>query len=79
MIGGEPHQCFTVSDTAYLRNCDRMGRCVAIHYQRPPEKTAAGWSIGLRAPVLIVAEYLEDVDGVAAKVARILNEHWDNA
>lgn len=74
------HRCFTVDATAYLRNLDRddlNGRCVAIHYQRPPTKTEGGTSIGLRFPMLIVAGYLEDPDAVAAKVADILERHWD--
>ena len=72
------HQCFTVSDTAYLRNIDLKSRCVAVHYQKPPTITDNGQSIGLRFPFLILAEYIEDADKVAEKVARILNAHWDD-
>ncbi len=77
----EQHECFTVSTTSYLRNLDaadlREG-CVAVHYQRPPQKTENGTSFGLRFPLLILANYVEKQDEVAAKVARILNEHWDD-
>lgn len=80
-IDAQPvHRCFTVDATAYLRNLDRddlKARCVAVHYQRPPTKTEGGTSIGLRFPMLIVAGYLEDPDAVAAKVADILERHWD--
>lgn len=75
----EYHKCFTVSDTAYLRNVDTRGRCVAIHYQKPPTKTENGMNIGLRFPMLIVADYLEDMDTVAEKVASILNAHWEES
>lgn len=74
------HRCFTVDATAYLRNLDRAdlkARCVAVHYQKPPTKTEGGTSIGLRFPMLIVAAYLEEPDAVAAKVADILERHWD--
>lgn len=77
----EEHTCFTVSTTAYLRNLDRedlRGRCVAVHYQRPPEKTERGTSHGLRFPMLIMAGYLEKPDEVAERVAAILNAHWDS-
>jgi len=77
-----PHQCFTVSSTAYLRNLDRDDRrreCFAVHYQRPPERVdGGGTSIGLVAPVLIVSFWMEDQRGIAEKVARILNTHWDD-
>lgn len=77
----DSHTCFTVSGTAYLRNLGRddlRAPCVAVHYQRPPTKTENGTSIGLRFPMLIMAHYLEDQEAVAAKVARILNDHWDD-
>lgn len=75
------HKCFTVSGTAYLRNLTReeISDAVAVHYQKPPRETEGGKSIGLRFPLLIVAEYVEDKEGVAEKVAAILNEHWDAA
>lgn len=75
------HRCFTVDATAYLRNLDRddlKARCVAVHYQSPPKKTEQGTSFGLRFPMLIVAGYLEDPDAVAAKVADILERHWED-
>lgn len=75
------HQCFTVDATSYLRNFDRAdlrAPCYAVHYQRPPERTETGVSIGLRIPMLVVTLYLEEQEKVAAKVARILNKHWDD-
>lgn len=76
-----PHQCFTASSTAYIRNLDRQDRrqeCFAVHYQAPPEKTEHGTSIGLIAPVLIVSLYMGEQQAIAEKVARILNKHWDD-
>lgn len=73
------HRCFTVSSTNYLRNLDRedlSARCIAIHYQKPPVQTSRGTSIGLRFPMLIVANYLEQPDDVAQRVADILEQHW---
>lgn len=78
----QPHACFSAEQTAYLRNLsarDLRESCHAVLYQRPPEKTERGTSIGLRFPLLIVAGYVEKPDEVAAKVARILNAHWDDA
>jgi hypothetical protein len=75
------HRCFTVAETAYLRNLDPEDlneRCVAVHYQKPPTKTERGTSIELRFPILILTGYLEDGDAVAAKVADILERHWDD-
>lgn len=74
------HQCFTVDRTAYLRNLDRddLGQpCFAVHYQRPPETTERGTSIGLRFPMLLIAGYLEEPEKVAQKVAAILEKHWN--
>ena len=76
----EEHKCFTVNTTSYLRNLHRedlSGRCVAVHYQKPPTKTENGTSFGLRFPMLIVSGYLEEPDEVAERVAAILNAHWD--
>lgn len=78
---GKPHLCFTVDSTRYISNLDyedRWRRCVAVHYQRPPEKTDQGRSIGLRVPCLIVSLYMEQPDEVAQRVADILNKHWDD-
>ncbi|MCP5385985.1 MAG: hypothetical protein H6916_04105 [Novosphingobium sp.] len=75
------HRCFTVATTNYLRNLDREdlnGRCVAVHYQKPPKKTEQGTSFGLRIPALIVTDYLVDPDVVAQRVADILERHWDD-
>lgn len=75
----EPHQCFTVRGTSYLRNLDRedlRGECIAVHYQKPPEKTEAGTSIGLCFPFLVLANYVEGAQEQAEKVARILNLNW---
>lgn len=75
------HRCFTVATTNYLRNLDREdlnGRCVAVHYQKPPKKTEQGTSFGLRIPALIVTDYLADPEDVAQRVADILERHWDD-
>lgn len=69
----EDHKCFTVSVT----NCpvpspkDRY----AIHFQKPPKKTAIGHSVGLRFPLLMCTAYLADADKTLALVAEILNEN----
>lgn len=79
--GMTDHRCFTVATTNYLRNLDREdlnGRCVAVHYQKPPKKTEQGTSFGLRIPALIVTDYLVDPDVVAQRVADILERHWDD-
>ena len=77
-----PHQHFTVSSTAYLRNLDaedRRRECIAVHYQDAPKRTERGTSIGLKFPFLIVAHYVEGQWQEAEKVARILNAHWNEA
>lgn len=77
------HQCFTAQATSYLRNLDRedlRSECIAIHYQKPPEDLGGGrTAIGLNFPLLIVSLYAKDGREVADRVARILNEHWDEA
>lgn len=76
-----PHKRFTVSGTAYMRNQSRealwSNRWLAIHYQAPPKKTERGVSMGMRFPILILADYVEDQQATAEKVARILEQHWD--
>lgn len=75
------HRRFTAKTTKYLGSLDRAdlkARCVAIHYQAPPTKTDNGTSLALCFPALIVTAYLEDPDAVAAKVADILERHWDD-
>lgn len=75
-----PHQCFTVSTTAYMRNLNRdelRERCVAIHYQDAPKQTERGTAISMRFPLLILAYYVEETDSEAEKIARILNAHYD--
>jgi hypothetical protein len=81
MATTEPHKCFTVSATAYLRNLSRedMRNAVAVHYQRAPKQVEGGTSIGLCFPLLIIAGYVENPEAVAEKVAAILNEHWDDS
>lgn len=75
------HRCFTVDTTSYLRNLNREDlteRCVAIHYQKPPTKTETGTSIGLRFPMLILGNYIDDAEKVAQRVADLLEKHWDD-
>lgn len=75
------HRCFTVATTNYLRNLDRddlAARCIAVHYQKPPIQTERGTAIGLRFPMLIIANYLDDQEQVAQRVADILERHWDD-
>lgn len=77
------HECFTVDGTSYMRNLDRErlnGKWAAIHYQKPPtrneeQKTT---SFGMRFPLLIVADYVEQPQEIAEKIARILNQHWED-
>tara|TARA_B100000678_G_scaffold260020_1_gene240572 strand:+ start:89 stop:334 length:246 start_codon:yes stop_codon:yes gene_type:complete len=75
------HKCFTVSSTAYLRNLTReeMNDAVAVHYQAPPRKTEGGTCHSLNFPLLVIAGFVEDPEGVAEKVAAILNEHWEQS
>lgn len=78
---GEPHECFTVSSTAYLHHLDDEDRCAeafAVHYQRPPKKTERGTSISLNFPLLLVTGYSAAPRDVADRVAAILNKHWDD-
>lgn len=75
------HRCFTVATTNYLRNLDRDDlneRCVAIHYQAPPKKTAGGTSFGLCVPALVVTLYMTEPDAIAQRIADILERHWDD-
>ena len=78
-----PHIFFTVAFTNYLANLDRAdlrGDHIAVHYQAAPTRNEnGGTSIGLRMPVLITSLYLQDRQGVAEKVAALLNRHWDDA
>ncbi|AJR24529.1 hypothetical protein [Sphingobium sp. YBL2] len=74
------HQCFTVSTTAYLHNSrpDRDQDVFAVHYEAPPRKNGNGTtSYSLIAPVLVVTDYMADPEGIAQRVAEILNQHWD--
>ena len=81
-MSDKPHQCFTASSTAYMRNLtadDRRDECIAIHYQAAPKDLGDGRSsVSLRAPVLIVSLYMDEQKAIADKVARILNAHWDD-
>ena len=77
----DDHTAFTVNGTSYLRNLDSedlRSPCIAVHYQEPPVKTTTGTSYGLRFPFLILANYVEDQDKIAQRVADILNKHWDD-
>lgn len=76
------HKLFTVSGTAYMRNLSREqmnGKWIAVHYQDPPKRTERGHSRGLRFPTLIIADYVEDAQALADKVAAILNQHWSES
>lgn len=77
-----PHTYFTVGLTAYLRNLTRedlRSETVAVHYQKAPVRHDDGrTSISLTVPVLITSLYLQDQQAVAARVAKILNKHWDD-
>lgn len=75
-----PHQCFTVSTTAYLRSLSDEAiseRTFAIHYQDAPKKTPTGTSRSMRWPLLILAHYVDGPEAEAEKIARILNAHYD--
>lgn len=74
------HQCFTVSTTAYLHNSrpDRDQDVIAVYYEAPPRKNGNGTtSYSMIAPVLVVTDYMADPEGIAQRVAEILNQHWD--
>ncbi len=77
-----PHVFFTVSPTAYLRNLTREdlgGEHIAVHYQAAPKRNDNGsTTVSLNVPILITSLYLQDRQGVAEKVAAILNKHWDD-
>jgi hypothetical protein len=78
------HERFTASTTAYLRNLDAedlRGEVWAIHHQEAPRpgKEPGSTIHSLRFPTLIVANYLTQPREVAEKVARILNQHWDDS
>ena len=82
-MSGEPHICFTVSETSYLRNLDRddlRQPCFAVHYQKPPKHNdeTGTTSFSLNLPVLVITLYLENQEDVARKVAGILNKHWSD-
>lgn len=81
-MADDPHVYFTVSGTAYLRNLDRddlRGDHIAVHYQAAPVHNDNGsTSFSLNMPVLITSLYLADRQGVAERVAKILNKHWDD-
>lgn len=76
-----PHQCFTVSTTAYLRNLsaeDRREECFAIHYQKADEDLGEGRkAISMRAPVLIVSHWMANQKSVGERIAAILNDHYE--
>lgn len=77
-----PHVFFTVDRTAYLRNLDREQihePTLAIHYQAAPERLDDNRvRMSMRAPILIISQWPEDQQGVADKVADLLNKHWDD-
>lgn len=81
-MSAEQHKCFTVDPTSYLRNLDGddlREPCIAIHYQAPPRDNGNGTrSISLRVPMMVMSLYLGDQQGVAEKVARILEKHWND-
>lgn len=73
------HQCFSASQTAYLRSLDPDDRTAwAVHYERPPVNNGNGTTThSLVFPMLIVTAYLSEGQAVAERVAKILNKHWD--
>ncbi len=75
------HKCFTAETTAYLRNLsheERSAKTHAVLYQRPFVETKNGISMSMRFPLLIVTGYVEEQAEIAAKIARILEEHWED-
>lgn len=79
----EEHKRFTAEGTAYMRNVSRAEmnghKWAAVLHQEPPVLHEDGRkTISMRFPLLIVAHYIEgDQLEIAAKVARILNAHWE--
>ncbi len=75
-----PHQCFTVSTTAYLRNIDPENdrEVYAVHYEAAPRRNADGTTTySMIAPTLIVSAYMSEPKKIAIRVAELLNAHWD--
>lgn len=83
-MSDKPHERFTVSGTAYMRSLSRDDLYhhpwVAIHYQEAPKPGSKPntTSYGLRFPALIVVKYVDKAEEMATKVAKILNQHWDD-
>jgi hypothetical protein len=79
-MSSTPHQCFTVSTTAYLRNLDPADEqeVYAVHYEDPPRRNEDGTtSYSMIAPTLIVSAYMAEPEKIANRVAALLNTHWD--
>lgn len=74
MVSTEAHKCWSVSTTGYVP--DGSAPLVAIHFQKAPRETEHGRTISLRFPALLVPDFVEGAEDVAAKIAAILNEHW---
>ena len=75
-----PHQCFSVSTTAYLRNFDPEDEqeVFAVHYEAPPRRNENGTtSYSMILPTLIVSAYMAEPEKIANRVAELLNAHWD--
>lgn len=76
------HLHFTASPTAYLRNLSKEGlqECAwAVYYQKALVKKEDGTtSMSWNFPVLIVSTYSSAPEALAARVARILEAHWDD-
>lgn len=75
------HKCFTVGSTDFRSHLPRKepnGDWLAIHFQTAPEKTETGAWFGLRFPMMIMANYLQNPTDLAERVAAILNDHWND-
>lgn len=73
------HKRFTAAPTAYLRNrAAQAGETIAVHFQEPSKEAGGFRSISLKFPVLVLTGYVANAEAVAEKVARILNDHWDD-
>lgn len=81
-MSDQPHQCWSVSATSYLRNLepdDLKANAIAVHYSAPPKRNDDGTtSISLTMPMLLVTGYASAPQDVADRIAEILNAHWDS-
>lgn len=74
------HKRFTAETTAYRPDRDNREPTWAVLYQDPPRPGSepSTTTHSLRFPCLVVADYAANPQGIAEKVARLLERHWDD-